>query len=355
MTGKIISESSATRRAMLEDASTRPGAGPRRLPAIDAAKGVSILLVVALHIGTYWHLNEFFKLLRMPLFFFAAGLFAFRSMELPWKIFLRSKAGNTFYIFLVWVVFGWIARHLPYNLNGAGIFFRFPALQDFVSPVGVLWFMFALGLLYISARVLRRFLSFGLLIAALAIAIGASFAFEPASDNVYVKAVMALPFFLFAIFYHSEVKAFIVRYSGFWPAAALWYFLGCLLALKLPTVGYILLAPWVSAGGILAVFLFFSNFPNSALTRICGYAGTALLMIYLLHGVVIYHLRKLLESMGVERTNLVGLLLVPLIAVTCVLFGRYVLKPITPWLFEAPWLSRLRPAPGIASPAAKAV
>lgn len=340
MTTENIPANARFRPAMLEDVPTSTGAGVQRLAAIDAAKGLSILLVVALHVGTYWHLNEFFRLLRMPLFFFAAGLFAFRSMELPWTKFLRNKAGNTFYVFLVWVLFGWMVRRLPYNFGAADHLSRFPTLEDFVSPTGVLWFIFALGLLYICARALKRFMSVGLLIVSLAVAIAVGFAFGPMTDLVYAKAARALPFFLFAILYHSQIKDFIGRYSGFWPVAGAWYFLGCLLALKLPVAGYVLLAPLVSVGGILAVFLFFSHYPKSTLTRVFGYAGTASLMIYLLHGVVIFHLRKLLELLSVERTNLMGLLLVPFIAITCILLGRHVLRPLAPWLLEAPWLRR---------------
>ena len=65
---------------------------PSRLAHIDAAKGVSIFLVV------YWHavdarliFNEALWMLRMPLFFFVSGLFAAKALDLDWRAFLTQK------------------------------------------------------------------------------------------------------------------------------------------------------------------------------------------------------------------------------------------------------------------------
>ncbi|MEL7540907.1 MAG: acyltransferase family protein, partial [Pseudomonadota bacterium] len=82
---------------------TQPKMPQQRLAHIDAAKGVSIFLVV------YWHavddrlvFNEALWMLRMPLFFFVSGLFAAKALELDWRAFLSNKVGNILYLYVFW-------------------------------------------------------------------------------------------------------------------------------------------------------------------------------------------------------------------------------------------------------------
>lgn len=88
----------------------------------------------------------------MPLFFFASGLFAHSTMSLPWKVFLTRKAGNIFYVYVVWVIFGWFIRFVPGNIITGNLRQKIPVLQEVVSPTGVLWFIYALGFVFLLGR-----------------------------------------------------------------------------------------------------------------------------------------------------------------------------------------------------------
>lgn len=73
-----------------------------RLEWVDAAKGLAIVLVVLTHASMYaetigaesqaWAFaNEMFSVLRMPLFFTLAGIFAASWVRRPWPELLRGK------------------------------------------------------------------------------------------------------------------------------------------------------------------------------------------------------------------------------------------------------------------------
>lgn len=143
----------------------------RRLPWVDAARGISIFLVVMVH-TVHWLGSagmettpaldaaiEPFTQMRMPLFFFASGLLATKWLQAPWSNLLRSKVAVLAWTFLIWQV-----SVFAYKAIGGTVL---PAedgdllgqvARVLVSPIrpnGELWFLWALALFFITGRVVK--------------------------------------------------------------------------------------------------------------------------------------------------------------------------------------------------------
>ena len=88
---------------------------PSRIDWVDAAKGMSILLVVLHHVvilsephglvpGPVSALNTALASLRMPLFFLASGLFAAAPLAASWRTLLHKRVAFFLYLFVLWTL-----------------------------------------------------------------------------------------------------------------------------------------------------------------------------------------------------------------------------------------------------------
>ena len=75
-----------------------------RIQYIDLAKGICIIMVVLYHIAKYYDtsllVNSFFKLIRMPLYFFLSGVF-FKSYR-GFFDFFKRKTNKLLIPFVFW-------------------------------------------------------------------------------------------------------------------------------------------------------------------------------------------------------------------------------------------------------------
>jgi uncharacterized membrane protein YcfT len=145
----------------------RPTAG--RLDWVDTGRGVAISLVALYHSGNwlasthlevgFWRdLSTVLASMRMPLFFVLAGLFATKWLAGPWRSLLRSKVLLFWWVFLVWetvgtLVFplGLLAGDKPVGMTGL----IKALLWAPVMPRFELWFIWALSLFFVLAKLLR--------------------------------------------------------------------------------------------------------------------------------------------------------------------------------------------------------
>lgn len=144
-----------------------------RLDWVDAARGIAILLVVLYHSTTWlasvglplegWtRVDEALVSLRMPLFFTVAGLFAGKWAQAPWERLWRGKVALFAWVLVVWSVVGAGAFLLGVTAQGHCCSARGLALMGTelvfapVAPRLELWFVWALGVFFLLARLLRR-------------------------------------------------------------------------------------------------------------------------------------------------------------------------------------------------------
>jgi uncharacterized membrane protein YcfT len=138
---------------------------PNRMPWVDTAKGLSIILVVMMYsayntgeytggVGFMHYVIGFATPFRMPEFFLISGLFLSLVIDRPWRRYLDRRVVHYFYFYVLWAI-------ISIGLK-IGIFSRDPngMLHDLamaiVQPYGVLWFIYMLAVFGLAARLLRE-------------------------------------------------------------------------------------------------------------------------------------------------------------------------------------------------------
>jgi len=144
-----------------------------RLTWVDAAKGISIVLVVVGHAFSWlaaagyatsspFGINEALANMRLPLFFFASGLFAASLLEGSWRRLFSKRLA-----LLAWVFFLWQFIDIGYTLV-VGIVIRgapvgdvvheaaWKPFESIVRPMNELWFLWALCIMFIVVKLLWK-------------------------------------------------------------------------------------------------------------------------------------------------------------------------------------------------------
>src|SRR5690606_29842341 len=148
-------------------ASTAAGAGSR-VAWVDAAKGLSIVLVV-LHHAVYFldtsglaplpvvAGNEALASLRMPLFFLASGLFVAGPLAAPWRTLLHKRVAFFLWLYLLWTTirFTFFATLVPEGVDPDDSANPLNVLLALVLPGPSMWFLYALALFSVVGKLLR--------------------------------------------------------------------------------------------------------------------------------------------------------------------------------------------------------
>jgi uncharacterized membrane protein YcfT len=139
-----------------------------RLAWVDAAKGLSILLVVAHHAVSFLQVSGLvppavvaadtaLASMRMPLFFLASGLFVAGPLAAPWRTLLRKRIAFFLYLFVLWTLLRFAFFHAPavsavdpYDSPSV------PALAwSLLVPGSGMWFLYALALFAVIGKSIR--------------------------------------------------------------------------------------------------------------------------------------------------------------------------------------------------------
>jgi uncharacterized membrane protein YcfT len=139
-----------------------------RLDWVDAAKGLSILLVVAHHV--VWYLqrsgqvpapvvmaNEAFASLRMPLFFLASGLFVAGPLAAPWRTVLHKRVVFFLYLYAIWTIirFTFFATLVPPEVDPDDSANPVALAWSLLLPGPSMWFLYALAVFAVVAKLMR--------------------------------------------------------------------------------------------------------------------------------------------------------------------------------------------------------
>jgi uncharacterized membrane protein YcfT len=135
---------------------------------VDAAKGMSILLVVAHHTlsflastgqapGPLMEANTALASMRMPLFFLASGLFAAGPLAAPWRTLLHKRVAFFLYLYLLWTLIRFaFFLALPGAIDPYDSTDPVKLALTLLLPGSGTWFLYALALFAVIAKLIRH-------------------------------------------------------------------------------------------------------------------------------------------------------------------------------------------------------
>jgi uncharacterized membrane protein YcfT len=136
---------------------------------VDAAKGLSIVLVVFHH--TVYFLdtsglapapvvagNEALASLRMPLFFLASGLFVASPLAAPWRTLLHKRVAFFLWLYLLWTLirFTFFATLVPAGIDPDDSANPMNVILALLLPGPSMWFLYALALFAVIGKLMLR-------------------------------------------------------------------------------------------------------------------------------------------------------------------------------------------------------
>ncbi|MDN3495070.1 acyltransferase family protein [Planococcus sp. APC 4015] len=275
-----------------------------RLEWADAARGLSVTLIVVLHLWaihlTYWiadaavmtviaHVVEWTTPLRIPLFFFVSGYLAASSLARPWREAWRSRVFGVAYLYLLWVAFStaffWIenraygvATENPLVTMGRNVF----------SPETHLWYLWALIVLFLVVWVTRAAPGWAVLAAAAILSVTAPFVLA----QPYLQVAAAAVFYVAGARFPA-ITAWLTSRRRMWifSAGAVVYTGSMILG---PTGPYGFSDPLTSAVGVATIVAILAVVATQRWMTVLRRIGRHTLPIFILNPFVFILLNDLL-------------------------------------------------------------
>lgn len=331
---------------------------PGREVWIDAGRGIAVLLVVLYHAARWFEvagweqLNDYVSSVRMPFFFVISGMLAYRigvvaPVGTTWRALWDRRLSLYLWVFVIWEAIGTACYLIGFALRGTPLGFG-PMLRDLllspVRPQFELWFIWALALFCVAARLLRSVDWRWHLLAA---AVPSVIALTDGFDLGNVGWNGALKYYVFFVC-GMHLRGLLLAFARTpWPVRTGLLAGWAILAAVVETTGlrsvvgvyFALCVVGILAGVALGTFLARS----AGLVRI----GAATLPVYLGHTPVIILGSSLVFALtgSTVLPDVVGLLVVPVaaaiaIALSRLLHGWTASGPLR-YLYVAPeWLRR---------------
>ncbi|WP_445443447.1 acyltransferase family protein [Clavibacter sp. km1a] len=296
---------------------------------VDAAKGAAIVLVVLYHaivfadeagIPSRWStIAATLSTFRMPLFFFAAGLFAAKALSWSLPVLLRRRLLRLLWIYVLWSAL-WlaVAALVPAADLGTGG----SALLDLVllpvRPNANTWFVYALAVYFAVAWLIRRLPVWAQLAPAVVLTVLLQTNALRSGDVTVDKVGMYLTFFLLAVHLGVRVLAVAPRVrAGHAVALALAYVVLTGIAsvaslYYVPGVQLLLSVVAVAAGTAVAVVLARARWAHGLVAL-----GSRTLPVYLLHFAPVLVLTALAAPIA-EQLAPVALAVPPVLTVVAI-------------------------------------
>lgn len=320
---------------------------------VDIAKAISITLVVAWHvIGRTNLINEALIFVRMPLFFFLAGLFVRGSFNQSWGDLLVMRISNFLYLFFLWSMITHFVTEGGMALADGRALALSPVYTIFLVPPLTLWFIYALAFAMLIAMVVRR-LPLWVVLAASLILYAWSVSDGSWLDVIfYERVVRLLPFFILGLCAFETLETLVDRWRLFWPLPlALFIIVG--LYVYTSNLKQIALVTFpLSLLGIIAVSLVARFLQDTRFAGVLLFIGGSSLYIYVMHRLPLFYIHAATNRLAPDfvKTSPVGLAVglatVAVIVTGCAVVGRILnAHRISAHLFRAPW-SRPRQAAG---------
>jgi uncharacterized membrane protein YcfT len=245
----------------------------QRVSWVDAAKGMSILLVVVHHVVLFlvpygmvprpvWLADVAITSLRMPLFFLASGLFLAKPLAGSWRTLLHKRVALFGYLYVLWtvVLYGWFQLVPGADLLSPMTTTPGELLSRLVVPGSSTWFLYALALFSVLAKLVRRVPAWAQLTVSGAVSVAASSGLVSFGGETWDLIARCLFFFLLGCYARPMVER-LAAMARWWTVALAAF--GCMvvagadvLGLRwIPGVPFAFNVAAVTLGVLLAAFL----------------------------------------------------------------------------------------------------
>lgn len=192
-----------------------------RLVWADAAKGICMILVVLVHVHHKYYLPLDWDVslpieriwsaahlvltpLRIPLFFAVSGMLAASSIAKHWRDVSFSRVAQPAYLYVLWITLA-IAVYAVLGASIDELYVR--SVRDYVGvilvPSSSLWYLYALPLYFVCAKVFRSIPLPLILIIAGLLSVGA---YSFAGDGVPARLAQNFVFFLAACYMPDAIR-----------------------------------------------------------------------------------------------------------------------------------------------------
>ncbi|HEX8166201.1 MAG TPA: acyltransferase family protein [Beijerinckiaceae bacterium] len=347
---------------MAHDAAHQAGMDEGRVPWVDTAKGLCIVLVVMMHAtlgvgeamgaeGFMHWVVAFARPFRMPDFFLVSGLFLSRVIDRDWRTYSDRRVVHFLYFYLLWLAIQSIAKFGQVSGGTPSGFVHHLALS-LVEPFGTLWFVYLLAVFSVVTKLLRGVPPALLLAAAAALQVAPVHTGWTLVDEFCARWVYFLAGYLFAPAIFRLAETTVARRSFALAGLALWALVNGLFALSpSPVGGYPTLAslPLVSlalgaVGAVAVVTLaaLLTQTPAAAPFRHCGRHSIAIYLAFFLPMAATR--AALLKTGAIADVGVVSALVTAAAVVLPLVLERVVRNTPLSFLFRRPAAFHIAPA-----------
>lgn len=336
---------------------------PERKGWIDVARGMACVLVVVHHSNNFlkhqdldaewWDtVSNATGHIRMPLFFLASGLVAGSAVRRSWRGLVRTRLLLMVWLVLAWTVVSFVLSRIEPRIGSSrGDTTTVADLgEELFRPITEIWFLEALLVYLVLAKLLRRVPTALLLGAAgvLSIAVGSwlvetgNFAWDSTGSD-FVFFVLGLR--------GRDVLVRAVERAAPWhaPVAVAGFVTAVVVLAETDTWGHPVTVLPVSVLGVVAALTTADRIASTASGRVLMSLGRQTLPVFLLHVTVIGLVVIVWSSLSGPASAPVAAvspLLLTVVVITLVLGAAHLLGRV-PGAFAPPaWLVRAFDAPG---------
>lgn len=137
-----------------------------RVPWVDTAKGLCIIMVVMVHAtlgveayagaeGWMGTVVSFARPFRMPDFFLISGLFLGLVIDRPWMRYLDRKVVHFAYFYVLWLTIQFLFKAPGMAMENGAAYAGWEYLRAYWQPFGTLWFIYLLPIFFIATRLTK--------------------------------------------------------------------------------------------------------------------------------------------------------------------------------------------------------
>lgn len=310
-----------------------------RLAYVDSAKGLCVILVVILHTLSMEDIfNNLLFILRMPLFFFCSGLFCAEAMRLNWFRFSVLKVAPILWVYVLWSMIVYFASFVAWALIQGEQIDLIRPLTILWQPAQTLWFLYALGIIYILTKLLIKVpVVVGILLSVAAY----SFSMHQAdlmNASFPYKVARFLPFFYLGYLLKEMMPAYVSYFRKYWPVFLVAFFGMTYVAFESTYLNVGPLGLILGLLGIFSVLCLLSEFARFRWVRFLAWVGKRSIFVFVIHRIPLFYANEWLKNSTYFGDMIVELFIVVGVIGISLLAGELLSRKVSKYFFLAPWI-----------------